>query len=255
MKNQFKYALRQGLSLRLTALGIMFVLSAVAIPLGYFSLVNDAVRTTALVLSSVTLGAIFVTNIIADTMSFQSVFKTPDAYLNAMTPVTYRRILCARLVSSVAEDLVALAAGIYCVVIQTLILSGDIKQGVKINFGSADIGAGTSVFLVCCMIVAYAFIFTLIIFAMTLKNSVLSGLRGRGLLSLIGTWLVIWALSLTTFALAPFGAVERRGIFFTIYLQSSFNAGVFTYAALALLQLVAVFFASAALLERRINLA
>ena len=252
MKYQFKYALRQGLSLRLTALAIMISVNLASMVFGYFGFFNDAILTAAVVLASLTCTAVFVTCVIADVAGFQDVFKSPDGYLGALAPVKMKTALFARTATAVLSDYVSLCAGVACITLHALIMSGDIGAGK--GLGGLNLNVASMFGYLGLFLLGYTFILVLIVFSVTLKNTVFFGLRGRSWLSLLATAAAFWVLDLMNFTLAPLGTMERWGVFFTIHLPSGLGAGLILYLSYKIVQIAALFAASCALLERRMNL-
>jgi len=252
MKVQFKYAFRQSLSQRLSGFAIMVLINLVFGIIGYFGLLPAGIVITGVVFSSLALTAIFVTNIIADAVSLRSVFGAPHGYLTALTPVKSHRILFARVVTIICEDVIALAVGIFGVLWQAFVLAGLIGTGI-------DPGNYLLVLQECIQIIGlalfeYVFIVMLVIFGVVLKRSIFFGKRGGGWLALLGVASAAWLLFLLNFALIPFAPYENWWLFFSITLVPGFNAGTFVYALTALIRIAALFYASSELLERRINL-
>lgn len=252
MKAQFKYAFRHSLELRAGALGILVLLNLVFGISGFFGWLNNSMLVTAVVFSSLALTGVFVTNIIANVSSFKSILGAPEGYLCTLTPVKSRSILFARLVSTVCADSIALIAGVGGIIWQSFVLSGlfDYRDAFStFYFSFADLFSGAVITLL-----EYSYIMLLIVFGITLKNSVFSGKRGRTLLSLLGVAAAAWALSLLNFALTPFGTVERLWLVYSITLPQSFSGSFALYALVALARNTLLFFACSELLERRMNL-
>jgi hypothetical protein len=101
---------------------------------------------------------------------------------------------------------------------------------------------------------SYAYIFLLVIFGVTLKNTFFSGMRGRSWLALLGTAAAAWVLNILNFVLAPFGTLDRFGFIFNITLHQGLNAGAFVFILVSLIQIAALFIACSTLIEKRINL-
>lgn len=252
MKAQFKYALKQGLTLRTSVFAVTLVLNLVFGILGYFNLLGYAAIITGVSLSGVAIGVVFIVNIIADVKNVQSLYGTPEGYLFALTPVKSRKTLFARIITIVCEDFIALAVSIFGVVWQALILSGDIVRGAVYSGLTENSGVIISSAIV--IFFAYLYIINLIFFGVALKNSVFFGMPGRSLITLLSVAAAAWIFSLVDFLMVPFGSVEHWGIFYTISLPFGFNTGFIIYALIALIKIAALFAASSVLTERKNNL-
>ena len=252
MKAQFKYALRSSLMLRLIALAAVILLNLVFGLIGLFGPAGSAFLITAVVLSSMALCGIFVTNVIADTVSLKSVFGTPHGYLGALAPVKSRTVLLARISCIVCEDLAALFIGIAGVVLQSFILAGLIGSSPGDFSDRPDFGLIFSGAVI--IILGYAYVITFTVFGAALKTCVFSGVRGKSLLSLAGVAASLWLLNLLNFTLVPFFFAERWGLLFTVGVSPGLSVSFAAYCLLALLRPAALFIASGELIERRIDL-
>lgn len=252
MKAQFKYAFQQGLTLRLAAFAILVIMNVVFGVLGYFGLWGEPGMITAVTLSSLALFGIFTVNIIVDMRSLKDVFGTPDGYLHALTPVKSWKILLARTVAIVCQDFITLFAGIFGIVWQAMVLSGDIGFGFNYShYESSNSNAVTGLIV---LLLGYAYIIMLIVFGSSLKNSVLSGIPGRSWLALLGVAATAWIFNLFNFVVAPFGTVDHWRIFYSITLPGGWYMGFIVYALLFSVKIAALFIASSTLLERKNNL-
>jgi|GEM_PF-646274 len=258
MKAQFKYAFLQSMTLRLTALAIVVLFNLVFGLLGYFRIINNAVITTAVVFSSLSIAGLFVINIIADVKSFNGIFGSPEGYLNALTPVKGRYTLFARAAAAVVEDNLALIVAVCGVVLQSFILTGLINRSVSALGASLTIQANTSlgeiISAVGAVMLGYAYIIMLILFGVALKNSVFFGIRGKSWLGLLGVAAAAWVLNLLNFILWPFASFDRFWFIYSVNLTQGINAGTIVYALINLIRVVALYCATSALLERRLNL-
>lgn len=253
MKAQFKYALRQELPLRAVAFAAVVLLNLVFGSLGYFHFLSRSAMITAVTLSSLALVGIFTVNITADIGTLKSVFGTPDGYLLALTPVKSWRILLARTVSIICEDFISLFAGIFGVVWQSFVLSEWIGFGVDYSSYETgpitDIIAGAGIILL-----GYTYLVMLIVFGFSLRNSILFGIPGRSLLSVLGVLVVAWVFNLFNFVLLPFGTVNHWNFIYNIDIPYGFNIGAFAYTLITLVRIAALFIASSVLIERKNNL-
>lgn len=253
MKAQFKYALRQAMPLRATAFTIMAVMNIVFGFLGYFNIWGNGGKITAVTLSSVALCSIFVINIIADVDVNKSLFSAPEGYLNAMIPVKSWKILLARSVSVIFEDILALAAGIAGVVLQSLILSGLIGVGASHAIGKWGV-IGDVIPGMIMILLGYAYIVMLITFGSAICNSWFFSIRGRNLFTVLAVFGAAWAFNLLNIVLMPFGYHENWKIFYNITLTSINSVGGVAYMLLTCLKITVLFIVSANLMERKVNL-
>lgn len=253
MKAQFKYALRQGLALRATAFALVAALNIVFGVLGYFKVLNNAGMVTATTLSSIALCGIFVICIIADVESFKSMFAAPQGYLLALAPVKSWKIMLARMTCIICEDFIALFMAIFGIVWQSCVLDGVIGMGIDYSIGYES-DASNVVFGIIAILLSYAYIMMMVAFGVSLQNSVLFGVRGRKLLTMLVVAGVAWGFNLLNFIVAPFGILDRWKLFFSIALPYGFSAGAVVYALLSIAKIAALFVAASSLMERKINL-
>jgi hypothetical protein len=255
MKAQFKYALRSGLSLRAAAFAIMALINLPFGLLGYLGFLGYGAMVVAVILSSLAFCGVFAVNIIADVGSLKFIFGTPHGYLHALTPVKSWKTLLARTAAIVIEDSIAICAGVLGIAWQSLNLADEAIGISTLNisvsgydsFFSALAGIGVSLIL-------YAYVLMLVVFGVTLKQSVFAGLRGKSVLALLCVAAAVWVLSLADFLLVPFGALTNWGMFFYIELPGGFGAGSMVYVILLMARVSALFAASAAMIERKIEL-
>ncbi len=253
MKAQFKYAVRSGLDLRAAALIGTIAVNAVFAVLGLAGIASTNVTVLGIVLSSISLCAVFAINIISDAIGFRNLYEAPHGYLLAMTPVKHWRILLSRVFSYVVMDVIALIIAISGVILQSNILDGSLTNGAFFRVTMRSFGTDISLFGM--GILSYAYIMLLVVFSQVLKNTVFYHMRGRGLLAGLCVLAVAWAFNLTGFLFMPLGAHQGWSwIFYSITLNTSNPLHVVAYYIVSLAKISALFAASSALAERRINL-
>ncbi len=253
MKAQFKYAIRSGLGLRAAALLGTLVINAVFAAAGLTGLVSENVMILGVVLSSLSLCAVFAINIISDALGFRNIYDAPHGYLFAMTPVKHWKILLPRIVSYAVMDAISLAIAITGVVLQSNILDGSLTGGAVTRITMQSFSA--DIFLFGMGLLGYAYIMLLVVFSQALKSTVFYHMRGRGVLAGLCVLAVAWAFNLTGFLFMPIGMFQGWSwIFYSITLNVNNPLHVAAYYIVSLAKISALFAASSALAERRINL-
>lgn len=246
MMTQLKYSLRHGARLRLTML-----LLCLAINLGFtlawqLGARHPAVQIVGVTLSSLSLTAVFVGNIIADVASVRDIFGSPSGYAMMLAPVKGWKILGARVLSILICDTISYAVSIVGVVFQSLLLAQMRDMGPRMT---PYIGWGILFF-----VLYYLLIILAICFAEALRTGVLHRLPGRGILSAGLAIAALYVMSFLNLILTPFGAVDRFGLFMQINLDMSVYAGTVLFVIILLAQSAALFAATTRVIERKINL-
>jgi hypothetical protein len=246
---QLKYAFKHGVSVRYISFGIVLAINAVFGFLALSGVLGFAASVTAVSLSGTGLGAVVITNIIADIQSLGAVFGSPSGYTYALTPVKSSKILFARISAIVIQDVVTIAVNIVGTVWLSFYLAGmsAIEIGDLLNMSGAFQNFVGFIF----EFIQYLYIFTLIIFCVILRKSVFFTSKIKTLLAVLCGIAVYWILSFLDFLLLPFAAVDGWFMFYNITVFDEF--GMLIFAGITLLKAAVLFIASSKLMERRIN--
>ena len=252
MKAQFKYAFRAGFSARGIVFTVIFTMNLVFIILGSLRLLPLAALITAVSLGGTAIAVMMALNIVGDVAIVRRMFAAPGAYLHALTPAPRRQILISSTLTMMVMDIVTMAVVIIGEVWLSLILAGDnigdiVFQAISTN--APGLWYGFS--LVALLISGYLLVMMIILFSVTMRKSVFYQKPAGGLLTALLSIGVIYATSLSTLLLAPFGTVSRFGIFFTVTIGW---VGSIFYILLTLIQAAVLFILTAKLMERRMNI-
>ena len=252
MKAQFKYAFRAGFNVRGAVFCVIFVMNLVFLALGALNLLPFAAKVTAVSLGGVAITVMMVVNIVGDVAVASRMFSAPGAYLHALTPAPRRQILLASVVTMAAMDFVSMAFAIFSEVLLSFNLIGDGALYAELAGAIASPSVALNVLMTTALAIAgYLMVMMVILFCVTARKSILSGVRGGGLLTAALAVGVVYAITLSALLLAPFGSVSRFGLFFTISLG---GAGVVMYALLTFLQAAALYVLTSKLMERKLNI-
>jgi len=224
----------------------------VFLALGSLNLLPLAAQITAVALGGTAIGVMTVTNIIADIGIARRMFSAPGAYMHALTPAPRSQILLASVITMIVMDIVSMTVVIYSEVILALNLAGDnIWNIVWSAINSNQLIAGGVLQSIALMITGYLLVMMVIMFCITARKSIFYNVNAGGLLTAVLCVGVIYAISLSTLVLAPFGTVSRFGFFFTISLG---GAGAIMYALLTLIQAAVLYIVTSKLMERKLNI-
>ena len=252
MKAQFKYAFRAGTSVRLPAFATIFVMDLVFILLGLLFRLPEAAHITFVALGGTAIAVMMTFNVIGDVGIVSRMFAAPGAYLHALTPAPRRQTLLASVLAMLVMDLVTMAVAIGGVV--WLTYNMDAFYGfldIDVLSGTAPVTAMETLMNIALLIAGYLLIVMVILFCITMRKSVFYQKRGGGWLTALLAVGIAYAVSLSQLILAPFGDVERYGVFFTVTPSA---VGNILYILLILLEAAALFILTSKLLERRINI-
>lgn len=247
MFNQLKYSTRQNLNQRIFGLAGVLIINLVFGVCGSLRLYGDAWMIVGVVFASLALCGIFIVNIIADFEAIRGLFASPAGYNTALIPVPSWKILLGRLIPIVVLDLVSLAVGVVGIVVQTAILS-------RLTYDSGNWNLNGLGWYLTILVLGYLMVALALFFACALSQSLFFRLRFRGFLGLLATLAVLYGFNLLNLVLAPLGVVDRMWVFTSISLVADFNAGMVLYMVLSLAESAALFFATAYLMERKINI-
>ena len=252
MKAQFKYAFRQNMSLRLTALAAAVLINLAFGAMGYFRLTNNSMLVTATAVSGLSLAGLFIVNIIADWISLRNVIGTPGGYLYALTPSHSGRLLFARAAAAVSQDCVAIFIGTAGVLWQVFNLVS--YHGIHIRpfqwITASQIARSALMY-----IMMYSNGVMLVVFGAALVNTVFFVKRGKFWLGLLGALAASWALNLLNYALIPLTGTDYWRTLQNIALSSGASMNLISYVLLSFVRIGALWIASSLLLEKKANLA
>ena len=255
MKAQCKYSFRAGLPVRGAAFGVIVVMELL---FGLFSTTVtpwEALKITAVSLGGTAIAVMMAMNIIGDVAIARRLFTSPDAYLHALTPAPRWKTLLSSLIAMTVMDFVTMAVVIMGEVWLSFILAG---SSFSAEFGSVltkIFSDGSSVWTVVwgflSLLLGYLLIMLIILFGVTAKKSFLYKLPAAGLLTFLLICGCVYAISLLTLLLTPFGSLEQHGLFFILTLG---RTSALPFALLTLLETAGLFCLTARLLERKVNL-
>ena len=252
MKAQFKYAFMAGGFARVFVSAVIFAMNLVFIVLGSLGLLPVAALITAVSLGGVGIGVMAVVNVIGDIAIIHRLFAAPRAYLHALTPVPRWKTLLASVLSVVVSDIASMAVAISGVVWTSLILAGSyVGDAIRntVLVGASDIMLGF--WFSALAFAGYLLVLMVIIFCITINKSLFYQKRGGGMLTALVAVGLAYVINVSPIVLAPFGAVSRWGLHFTVSLG---GFGLIMYVLLLLAQSAALFIFSSKLMERKLNI-
>lgn len=244
---QFKYSIRPFLKMRLSALGAVVVVNLILAICGVMGAYRSGGQITAVVTASLLLTAVFAVNIIADFETIQHLFSSTRGNNVFLTPAPRWQILLGRVVAIVLPDVIGFVLGTAGIVVQALILAGIPELTLSYELS----GAGWAL---AAILVNYLIAVLVIFFACTLSKTLFFAKSGRALLGIAGAAAILYLFSLLDLLLIPFGSVYTYGVFVSITVYSGFTPGMLVYLLLQIVKAFALFYASAHLMERKMNL-
>ena len=252
MKAQFKYSFLTGLHVRLPVFAVITVMMLVFGVLGSLGLLPEAALITAVSLGGVSIAVMMAFNIQSDVVIARRMFRAPDAYLYALTPARRGHTLFSSLITMLVLDIVTFAVIVTGEIWLSLNLAGN-------SLGQAFLGGisgAWSELLPWLWWIPYAIfvdllIVQVVVFSAVAGKSILYKKPASGFLSFLLACGCFYLWSLLNLILAPFGSLERFGVFFTVNLN---GAGVIPLILLTALEATGLFVLTAKLLERKINI-
>lgn len=246
MGKLYKYAFLNNRNLRLVSLGII-VFGNIALAL--IAKMGYAAEVVATVFSSLIL-TFAVVCVVVDTISIEkALFKSPSAYITHLTPQpAWKKLLSY---SSVTW--------LYGIVIFVLALLGLLWQSFTLSNYSPDMSmlygnAGEVILPALAIVLGVIYICVFAYYWEALNASLFSSKKGGKLLAVLVAIASVYVLSQLNWVFLAFGSFEFQGIFVFVNLNLGINAGTIVYFGLLVVKSVALFIATAHLLERRINL-
>jgi hypothetical protein len=254
VKAQFKYTFLSGLNVRGITFVVIFLMNLVFVTLGALGLLPLAALITGVSLSGVAVSVMAITNVVSDIGIFRRLFAAPGAYLHALTPSPRWKTLLASVLAILIMDIVSMTVAITGVTWMGLLLAGTFFDvaGFLRNFTSIDASAIMyGIGSVLGIIGGYLLLLMIILSCIVVKKTVFYQKRAGGFLTALFALGIIYLLSLTSFLIAPFGYVTRDLWYFTIHIG---GPGIIAYSILIIIQAFALFFVSANLMERKLNI-
>ena len=246
MLTELKYAARPYLSQRVIAIAATIVLNLIFGLCGGTGVYGYAGNITAVALSALALCAVFVVNVIADLGAIRTLFCAPAGYFYALTPQPRWRVLLSRVIFILVWDNVTLYIALAGLLVQTSLLVN--ASAIAGEISSSD------VWLAVLLALYYALVLLAVFFAAAIAKGPLFRAPGRGFLGFLVFCAVIYAHSLLNLVLTPLSSASHYGVFTTITIQTGANAGMIGFLILLVAELVALFCATAYLMERKVNL-
>ena len=244
MYKQLYYGTKNGFNLR-----VITLLIVIAINLILFISANPSLNVSIAIVMTVSsfsfIGLVFV-NLIVTFSNLHKIFSPPDSYFTLLAPVSSYKILLGNIIPSVLFDSIGFVVGVGWMLLHAVRFSGWDTTG-------EFTGLGYLWFAVAIILIGYAILLVAFTFLKTISRSVFYRFPLRRLFSLAATFAAMLALSWLNLLLVPFGIVERFGIFIAISLQTS-HLDAFLVFLVMLLQAAILFFATAYLMDRRMNI-
>jgi hypothetical protein len=253
VKAQFKHAFLSGLSVRGYVFAVVLMVNAAFISLGAMGLLPLAGQITVVGVSGMSIAVMMVVNVIGDIGIVRRMFSAPDAYFYALTPAPRWKTMLSSLLTMAALDIITMAVSIAGVAWLSMQLAG-VSFGMSFWRAALWQGFGDvmiTIWSVIIVIAGYLLIWTVILFCITVRKSLLFNAPAGGFLTAVMAAGVLYAISLTNVLLIPFGSVSRWGMSFTVTVGT---AGTVAYGILIMLQAAALFYATSALMERKMNI-
>jgi len=179
-------------------------------------------------------------------------FAGPGAYLQALTPAPRRKILLASVITMTLMDIISMAVVITGEVLMSFNLAGEGVGAMVWQALRANASEYMSVLLsIALLISGYLLIMMVIMFCISVRKSMLYNKPAGGWLTALLALGISYAISLSSFIVAPFGVVSRFGMFFTITIG---GMGLLACTLLILIEAAALFILTSKLLERKVNI-
>jgi hypothetical protein len=232
----------------------VFAVNAVFGLLAFFGVLPFAGAVTAVSLSGVGIAVVVLINLVSDISSMKSILGSPSGYTYALTPVRGGKILFARMLAIIIQDIIMIGISILgCVwlsislykLANTRYIDGEI-------IGDSNYEIVLETFIGGLVgVIQLIYIFVVIVFCFVIKNSLLFRIKGRSILCILCGAGVYWILSLLDFILIPFADVQRFFFVFNILIYDI--RGVVIYGIIGLVKTIILFLITANLFERRYN--
>ncbi|MCL2721546.1 MAG: hypothetical protein FWD47_09440 [Treponema sp.] len=252
MKNQFKYTIKTGLHIRGHVFAVIFIMNTVFLLLGSLGLLPFAAKVTAVSLGGVAVAVMITANIISDIEIIRRTLFSQAAYLNALTPVPKWKTLLSSIVTIVVLDLFTMTFAITTQVWLALNLAGSGLNQLVWNTITMYSSSLYNFWFLIQMIANYILFVIIILFCIAAKKSIFYKTPASGLLVFLLALGCFYAISLLQLFLVPFASIQV--IAFTIILSPTSPVIYPFYTILTLLEIIVLFYLTAKLLERKVNI-
>ena len=249
MFNQIYYSTRNRLTLRLIALAVVIFGNII------FFVVpgNMAFNTLAIVFASFAYMGISAVNLFASFSNLNGIFKAPNSYVMALTPVHPWKRLLGSVIPAVLFDTLGFFVGIGGILIQTTGTGIDFEDMMG-TMGSSIPLSHYFIFMLAAGLALYGLFLIGFLFWRAVSRSILYRYPFRNLLGFVIAMAAMIAVSWFNVLLLPFGDLINFGPFFNIQI-SQYTGFHFALMVLSiLLQGAALLWAAAQLMNRRINI-
>ena len=252
MFNQMVYSLKNRLHLRLIALSIVVLGNLFFLFLASYNDYMEWQSILGVLFASFGFLGLLIANIFASDSTFKNtLFKEPDSYLMALTPVpTWKKILGA-LIPSVIFDMLAFSIGIIFIVIMGISMNDGTSLGDFVWQPGAWRADSHVLFVIAFILMGYAWLILATVFGHSLAKTVLSRVPFRRLVAAVLTIIAVTALSWINIVLLPFGKIYRFGPFFTVMVYQTATWHFIATVLLLAVQAAILLLAAARLLDRR----
>jgi len=249
VKAHFKYSFIAAMAVRGPVLGFCGAIMLVFGILGAAGVLPMPAHVTGVALGGCSIAAVAIAGVISDIAVCRRMVSAPGAYLYALTPAPRWQILLTSLLTMLVLDFAGLA----------LFITGEVWLSLNMTrerFGFEGwqlIGDGLlpTLWLFLLVVFGYLLMLLVVLFCVVAGKSVFFKKPMAGLWALLTGLGLYYILSLLPLLLAPFGAVERFGMFFIVTVGST---GLPLFTLLVALSAAALFAMTAKLMERKMNL-
>ena len=248
MFNQMSFSMRNRLGLRLTAFAVV-VLGNLAFLIALSLRGSEYMAWESIlgmVFSSFAFIGMIIVCAVASDSTWKSIFKSPNNYLMALTPVPAWKKLLGYFTPTVVLDGFSIGVSLLFLIIMAV--------GSESGFDILEFWRESRVYVIGFVViipVGYASLLAVMAFGSAISNTILRNVPMRKLVAVVIAVLAMSALSWINVVLLPFGEANRFGPFFNI---SIVDAAVWHYLLTVLLVLVrgaAFLFAAAYFMDRR----
>ena len=257
LKAQFKYTFLNGIYIRGPVFAVIFMMNILLIILSSAGILPFAAHVTAVSLSGVAVAVMFVANIIGDVTIALRLFGSPDAYLLTLTPAPRWKSFMAGIITMTLMDFITIAVVLGAVTLLSINFAATLGFNEIWNMVFRAINENPSYIAdgirgITLLLPGYLLVLSIILLCVTAKKSIFYKMPASGFLSFLLGCLCVYAVSISQLLLAPFGTVNRFGIFIIISLSS--NMIFPAYFLLLLLEAVILFVITSKLMEKRMNI-
>ncbi|MCL2421897.1 MAG: hypothetical protein FWD03_08580 [Defluviitaleaceae bacterium] len=243
MCKQIYYGAKNRLNMRLVGLASVIIVNLLLVLLANSGVAPRVSVVIISVTSSLLLFGIWAINIVATFSNLNKIFSPPDSYFTILTPVPSWKILLGHVIPAVIFDIVGFVVGIGGMMLHFMV------WGQGTNFT----GMRYFWFVMIICLVGYGMFLLVFTFWRAVSKSVFYRFPVSGFWGVIATLAVLLTLSWLNVLLIPFGIVQRFGLLFVVSLGMS-HLDMLLMTLVTLLQAGVLLFATAYLMDRRINI-